>query len=48
MAALATLPVGACFAFGRHRAPLIGAGVVAAMIVFNYAAQLVAMAGYYT
>jgi len=48
MAALAALPVGACFAFGRRRAPLIAAGVVAAMIVFDYAAQLVALAGYYT
>ena len=47
MAALAAMAIGACFAFGRRWAPTAAAALVGAMLVLNYASQLLALAGFY-
>jgi hypothetical protein len=48
MAALAALCVGACFALGRARVAIVATGLVTVTIVFNYAAQILLLAGTYT
>jgi hypothetical protein len=48
MAALAALVAGACFAFGRRRAVTVATALVTAMIVLDYASQLLTLAGFYT
>jgi hypothetical protein len=48
IAAMATLAVGACFAFGERRARSLTTGLVAAMIVLNCAAQWLTLAVCFT
>jgi hypothetical protein len=48
MGALSATVIGACFAFGRRWAPVLAAGLVGAMVVLNYASQLLTLAGFYS
>ncbi|HEX3451770.1 MAG TPA: hypothetical protein VHS26_00595, partial [Solirubrobacteraceae bacterium] len=44
---LALFVVGALHAFGRRRIPLVGAGLLAAMIVLSYSSQLLTLTSFY-
>lgn len=44
----AALAIAACYGAGRSRATLLAAALATAMVVLNSAAQLVALAGFYT
>ncbi len=44
---LAALVVGALHAFGRRRALILGAGLLAVMLAFSYASQLLTLTGFY-
>jgi hypothetical protein len=48
MAPLAAMAAGACLAFGRRWAGVAAAVLVAAVIVTDYAAQLLTLAGFYS
>jgi hypothetical protein len=48
MAPLAAMAVGACSAFGRRWAGIAAAALVAAVVVIDYAAQLLTLAGFYS
>lgn len=48
MGALSAMAIGACFAFGRRWAGVMAAGLVGAMVVLNYASQLLTLAGFYS
>jgi hypothetical protein len=48
MAALAAMAVGSTFALGRRRVVPLATGLVALMLVLNYAAQLLTLTGFYT
>jgi hypothetical protein len=44
---VALFVVGALHAFGRRRVPLVGAGLLAAMIVLSYSSQLLTLTSFY-
>ncbi len=44
---LATIALGACFAFGRRRAPAVAGGVVGAMMGLGYASLWLAFEGFF-
>jgi 4-amino-4-deoxy-L-arabinose transferase-like glycosyltransferase len=44
---LATIALGACFAFGRRRAPLIATGLVATVMGLSYASYWLALSGFF-
>jgi hypothetical protein len=46
--ALAAIAVGACLGLGRRWAPVAATGLVAGVIVLDYASQLLSLAGFYT
>jgi uncharacterized membrane protein HdeD (DUF308 family) len=45
---LATIAVGACFAFGRRRAPLVAAPLVASVIGLSFASYMLALTRFFT
>jgi hypothetical protein len=44
---VALFVVGALHAFGRRRLPLVGAGLLVAMIVLSYSSQLLTLTAFY-
>jgi len=44
---LATIALGACFAFGRRRAPLVATGLVAAVMGLAYASYWLSLSGFF-
>jgi hypothetical protein len=48
MTALAALAVGSCLGLGRRWAPVAATGLVAGVIVLDYASQLLSLASFYT